>query len=347
MQSKQDKISEFELDSRPRGGIFGLPFNFEESETIVLPVPWQATIASERGCDKSPQAIFDVSHRICYVDDFYERSWRQGIYMLPVDSGLQLEGATTRKMVAKQLELTTSAKNESTLQEINRNCQKMIETVKRRTRAFLSENKRIAVLGGDASSSLGYIMALAESVSNFGVLQIDAHANLCYCHQDIRFSHASTGYNILEIPNVSSLVQVGLVEVHQEENAELQEQFERVHPFKIRDIFMKLANGSSWHSICEDISAKLPSDIFLHLDVDALLPCYFPQAALQVPGGLNYEQSFYLMEHLVNSGKRIIGASLVGMGIDSSCQWDAIMGARTLFRLLNVMAKSHVIEIAN
>lgn len=347
MQSKQDKIREFEKNPRPQGGIFGLPFNFDDSETIVLPVPWQATIASERGCDKSPQAIFDASHHICYTDDFHERSWRQGIYMLPVDSGLQLEGATTRKMVAKQLESPAHSKNENTLQEINRNCQKMIETVKRRTRSFLAEDKRVATLGGDASTSLGYIMSLAESVANFGVLQIDAHPNLCYCYQNIRFSHASTSYNILEIPNVSSLVQVGLIEVRQEEDAELQEQAERIHPFKNRDIFKKMAAGCTWHSICEDISAKLPKDIFLHLDVDALLPCYFPQAALRVQGGLEYEQCFYLMEHLVNSGKRIVGISLVGVGIDSASEWDALMGARTLFRFLNVMAQSHSTSIAD
>lgn len=59
-----------------------------------------------------------------------------------------------------------------------------------------------------------------------------------------------------------------------------------------------------------------------------------------MPGGLEFEQALYLVLQLVESGRRIIAFDLneVAPGDD---EWDANVGARLLYRLANLTARSN------
>ncbi|MFX5793857.1 arginase family protein, partial [Acinetobacter baumannii] len=69
----------------------------------------------------------------------------------------------------------------------------------------------MAVLGGDHSTPLGLMKALAEKHGEYGILQIDAHCDLRKKYEDFTYSHASIMYNALEeIPSITKLVQLGV-----------------------------------------------------------------------------------------------------------------------------------------
>jgi agmatinase len=74
------------------------------------------------------------------------------------------------------------------------------------------ESGRIpVVVGGDHSTPLGNIKALADKYEDFGILHIDAHADLRNAYEGFTYSHASIMYNALsEIPQISQLTQVGI-----------------------------------------------------------------------------------------------------------------------------------------
>ena len=40
--------------------IFGLPFSAEQSEIIVIPVPWEVTVSYGSGASKGPDAVLDA-----------------------------------------------------------------------------------------------------------------------------------------------------------------------------------------------------------------------------------------------------------------------------------------------
>ena len=62
---------------------------------------------------------------------------------------------------------------------------------------LLAENKIVAVLGGEHSTPLGLMEALNETGQSFGILQIDAHADLRDAYEGFEQSHASIMFNAL------------------------------------------------------------------------------------------------------------------------------------------------------
>ena len=66
----------------------------------------------------------------------------------------------------------------------------------KQTEAILEDCKRALLLGGDHSTSLGAIRAHKEHYGDFGVLHIDAHADLRPAYEGFKYSHASVMYNV-------------------------------------------------------------------------------------------------------------------------------------------------------
>jgi agmatinase len=85
----------------------------------------------------------------------------------------------------------------------------------------------------------------------------------------------------------------------------------------------------------------LPQDIYLSFDIDGLDPKLCPNTGTPVAGGFETEQVLFLLEKIVNSGRRIIAFDLneVSPGADGD-EWDANVAARLLFRIANMVAKS-------
>ena len=64
--NKQEKIKNFDANSVGdiNANMFGLPFTTAESETVLIPVPWEVTVSYGGGTIDGPQQIFDASFTI-------------------------------------------------------------------------------------------------------------------------------------------------------------------------------------------------------------------------------------------------------------------------------------------
>ena len=115
----------------------------------------------------------------------------------------------------------------------------------------------------------------------------------------------------------------------------------RITTFFDRDIKQQQYEGKTWAGICDSIIALLPEKVYLSFDIDGLDPKLCPNTGTPVPGGLELEQTLYLVEKLVQSGRKIIGFDLneVAPGND---EWDANVGARLLYRLANMCLVSNI-----
>lgn len=319
------------------GNYFGLPVTPDEASLIFLPVPWDATVSYGKGTADGPEAMLEASLQIDLFDERIPRAWEMSAAALPCDAALRKDGEQARKAAEKVIgELAAGVPQdrlESLAAKVNEASERMNSHVYGTSSEYLSRGKTVAVIGGDHSVPLGLFRAEAEAFGGFGILHIDAHADLRKAYEGFRYSHASIMYNALEgIPEVSRIVQVGIRDYCRSEH-ELAVSSDRVGMFSDRAIKEAMFDGRTWRKICGQIIESLPENVHISFDIDGLSPEYCPSTGTPVPGGLSFSQADYLLFLLAVSGKRIIGFDLCEVAPSGRDEWDANVGARMLFKL--------------
>lgn len=344
-ESKQKKIDAFDINGigADNGQLFGLPFNFEESEIIILPVPWEVTVSYNTGAAKGPAAILEASKQTDLFDHDLENAWQRGIYMLPAPADWAEKNYHLRQKASeyiRSLESGNTAHLAGIPDEINAASDDLRNWIFDQTTTLLKQNKLVGLLGGDHSTPLGYMQALGKHHGAFGILQIDAHADLRQAYEGFTYSHASIMYNALAIPELTQLVQVGLRDVCQAEMDVIEQEKNKIRAFHFHSIKNKMHGGAAWKNICNDIISALPQKVYISFDIDGLDPKLCPNTGTPVPGGFELDEIVYLMRQLVDAGKTIIGFDLVEVAPGND-EWDGNVGARLLLKLCNLTLKSN------
>lgn len=347
--SKAEKIKNFDPNNLgdKNNNIFGLPFNTNEADVVIIPVPWEVTVSYGSGTANGPEAIYDASFQVDLYDPKIKDSWKIGIAMEKIPTAIKNKSKALRKkseQYIKMLEAGESFEKNKTMKairnEVNSECEKMNAWVKQQCLHYLNKNKTVGLIGGDHSTPLGMMQALAEKHKSFGILQIDAHADLRDAFEGFTYSHASIMFNALKIKQVEKLVQVGIRD-YCEAEANLEKNSKgRIKTFYDRDIKTKMYDGATWKNICDEIIKTLPDKVYLSFDIDGLDPKLCPNTGTPVAGGFEFEQVLYLIEKLATSKKKIIAFDIneVTPGND---EWDANVGARLLYRIANLVANSN------
>jgi agmatinase len=348
MNNKHQLLNNFDPDGISiHKGIFGLPFDEQTAELILIPVPWEVTVSYASGTAKGPEAICKASVQVDLHQNDIADAWKMGIYMLPIPDHLQNLGITHRELAYTYINWLSEGSPEEVddtihaiPDKIRQASETMNEWVYSQVKHFRKQGKMVALIGGDHSTPLGMVKALSEEYLDFNVLQIDAHADLRISYENFEFSHASIAYNMLKLPQISKLVQVGIRDFGKEEAAMAKEN-NRIVTFYDREIKEEMYVGKAWKIICNDIVDQLSEDIYITIDIDGLDPKLCPNTGTPVPGGFELEQLLYLVKQCVKAGKRIIGFDLVEVapGADDD-QWDGNVGARLLYRMANLMGVS-------
>ncbi|HXD94396.1 MAG TPA: agmatinase family protein [Bacteroidia bacterium] len=348
---KQEKIKNFNPNDigNINAGMYGLPFIQDECEIQIIPVPWEVTVSYSGGTAQGPNAIYDASYQVDLHDPVVPNAWKMGIFFDDIEEAISFKSHTLREKAEHYINLLSEGKTahnnpalQETIDEVNAECLKMNAWVKKRCLHFLHQNKIVGLLGGDHSTPLGMMQALAEKFGNFGILQIDAHADLRDAYEGFEFSHASIMFNALKIKEVEKLVQVGIRDYCDEELQLINNSNQRVVTFFDRDIKHQQFIGETWNEICDKIIANLPDKIYLSFDIDGLDPKLCPHTGTPVAGGFEAEQVLFLLEKVVKAGKKIIAFDLneVAPGPDGD-EWDANVAARLLYRIANLVAHSN------
>ncbi|MEI8279174.1 MAG: agmatinase family protein [Bacteroidota bacterium] len=327
--------------------IFGLPFNEEESQLVLLPVPWEVTVSYRPGTARGPENIFDASMQVDLFDPDVTDGWKKGFYMLPIDRNIRKKSDYLRQcaelIISHLVDGGDVADNDQLsekLKEVNEGGTMLYNWVHEMTLNMLRKGKKVGLIGGDHSTPLGFIKALSEVHNDFGILQIDAHADLRESYEGFTYSHASIMYNVLkQVPQISKLVQVGIRDYCDDELMLIQQNPDRIATFFDKEIKAQQYEGANWKKICDDIISELPQKVYISFDIDGLDPKLCPNTGTPVPGGFEVEQIFYLFKQLRASGKELIGFDLneVSCGEHSGDGIDGIVGARILYKLCNYL----------
>ena len=321
--------------------IFGLPFTEENAKLILIPIPWEVTVSYRTGTAKGPEKIIQASMQVDLFDPEYKDQWKKGIACIQEEEEIIELNNIHRELAEKILDDLYEGRelNQNNLKQVNEASEKLNTWLKNISSNYLNQNKKVGLIGGDHSTPFGYVKALAKKYSNFGILQIDAHADLRKAYEDFTYSHASIMYNILEeIPEVKKLVQVGIRDYCDEEYLYIKENEKRIKTFFDKEIKANLYNGKNWNNITEEIIASLPENIYISFDIDGLKPYLCPNTGTPVPGGFELEEIFYLFEKLNKAEKNIIGFDLNETANDGSEEdtIDTITAARIVYKLSNI-----------
>lgn len=232
-----------------QGKLFGLPVETDAADLIIIPVPWEVTVTYKAGTAGAPATVLQASNQIDLFHHFIADAWKIPVAMLPVSDNLNIENKNLRSLALTHIQALESGDDANSgkviTTKINEACENLNIYIKSQAQNLLRAGKLVAVLGGDHSTPLGLLRALSEKYERFGILQFDAHADLRKAYEGFTYSHGSIMFNVLKLPAVSRLVQVGIRDYCEEEWQMMQRAGGRVKTFFDPDIKSQLAEGKN------------------------------------------------------------------------------------------------------
>lgn len=324
------------------GNIFGFPVSEDDSDIILIPVPWDVTASYKKGTSRGAQQIIEASTQLDFFHHELEDAHNTKVFSLPISQEALEANNTLNKETKKYIEfLENGGEIEKHLyyQElvfrVNEIQNELTKEIQSRSLNYLNAGKIVGVVGGEHSAPLGLIKALAHKYEDgFGILQLDAHADLRDAYEGFEQSHASIFYNALKIKNISKLVQVGIRDIAPVEVDIINNSNGRIKTFYDQQLKREQFEGATWAKQCENIVKELPDKVYISFDIDALDPKLCPNTGTPVPGGLSFENAVYLISEIINVGKTIIGFDLCEVANGNKGDWDANVGARILWELI-------------
>lgn len=152
-------------------------YTYDESEIVIVPVPYDETSTWMKGADKGPEAILEASANLEFYDlETNYEAHTNGIHTLP-------------------------PVNEKSTPEA------MVDAVATMCGSLYAEHKFPVVIGGNHSVSIGAIRAAVNHFTDVTILQIDAHADLRQSYEGTPLNHACV---MARARDIAPIVQVGI-----------------------------------------------------------------------------------------------------------------------------------------
>ncbi|WP_426358212.1 agmatinase [Pseudocolwellia sp. HL-MZ19] len=240
----------------------------EQSAFSVLPVPYEKTVSYSGGTAKGPLTILEASEQLETWDGKSNPS-ALGIHTCDV------------------VDCTVEA-------------EQVIENIANAVTKILKAGSMPVVLGGEHTVTYGVIKGYLDAgITDFGVVQIDAHADLRDAYEGDKLSHASVMKRLvdLDIP----LYQLGIRAFCEEEIATREK-----HGVYFQDADELVPNNIQSITLPE----SFPKNVFFTVDIDGIDPSVFPSTGTPVPGGLSWYQTLNLFESVAKQ-RNIIGFDIM------------------------------------
>lgn len=269
----------------------------QQAQFHVIPVPYEESVSYGGGTGEGPKAILQASWQL-ETWDGHSSPCEQGIYThLPINTHGPAQG--------------------------------VIERISELVYEVAQLGKIPVALGGEHTVTWGVIKGLLDAgVTDFGVVQIDAHADLRDRYEDNPLSHACVMKRVVDqgIP----LFQLG-VRAFCDEERETRLALGVQH----LDAEMLVPTGVSSIELPEDF----PSKVFFTVDVDGLDPSVFPSTGTPVPGGLGWYQTLSLFESVARQ-RQIIGFDLMEHAPIPGFHAYDFAAAMLVYKLMGIVQRS-------
>jgi agmatinase len=268
-----------------------------EAAFSVLPVPFEKSVSYGGGAVQGPSSILVASEQLETWDGFSN----------PSALGIHTCAAI----------------------DCNKSDQQVIEDISQSVSNIITAGSVPVVLGGEHTVTYGVIKGFLNSdIKDFGVVQIDAHADLRDAYENNPLSHASVMKRVVDegIP----LYQLG-IRAFCEEEIQTRKQFN----VRYQDAQELVVNNIQSITLPEDF----PEKVFFTLDIDGMDPSVFPSTGTPVPGGLAWYQTLSLFESVAKQ-REIIGFDLMEFApIEGFHAYD-FSAALLLYKMMGIVSRN-------
>ena len=263
----------------------------------VLPVPYEESVSYGGGTAQGPAAILEASWQL--------EQWEGK--SKPCALGVHTHAPVCMQGNAAQI-----------IDKIAAGTQKMVE-----------QGGFPIVLGGEHTVTYGVIKGLiAAGFTDFGVVQIDAHADLREAYEGNPYSHASVMKRIIDLG--IPLFQLGIRALCEEEMATRQQ-------YGVQHLDADVLVPQNIQSI--ELPADFPKNVFFTLDIDGMDPSVFPSTGTPVPGGLGWYQTLSLFES-VTKQRNIIGFDILEFAPIKGFHAYEFSAALLTYKLMGIVERS-------
>lgn len=234
----------------------------------ILPVPYEESVSYGGGTGLGPAAILQASWQLETWDGKSNPSQR-GIYTHPPIS-------------------------------INGAAEDIVEAIATATQSMVKQRHFPITLGGEHTVTYGVIKGLLEAgITDIGVVQIDAHADLRHAYQGNIYSHASVMKRIVDLG--IPLFQLGV-------RALCEEEVKTRQTYHVNYLDADILVPQNVTTI--KLPDHFPKHVFFTVDIDGIDPSIFPSTGTPVPGGLAWYQTLSLFESIVKQ-RAVIGFDIM------------------------------------
>lgn len=262
----------------------------------IIPIPYERTVSYGGGTAKGPSSILKASWQL----EMWDGKSR------PCDLGIR---------TGDPVECSGSEKD-------------VMDNIAAAARACYQAGAFPVGIGGEHSVTPAMITGLIEAgLSDFGVVQIDAHADLRHAYEGNPLSHASAMRRIVErdIP----LFQLG-VRAYCEEEIDARKTY-AVHHL---DADVLVPTGVSHF----ELPKGFPDNVFFTLDIDGMDPSVFPSTGTPVPGGLLWYQTLSLFES-VAAQRQVIGFDVVEFAPISGFHAYEFAASQLIYKMMGIVQR--------
>jgi agmatinase len=282
----------------------------ETAHFVAISVPLEKTISYGGGTAEGPQAIIDASQQV----ELYDCD--EGIF--PYKAGI----ATLESPVA-----FSSARDG-------------IEYAYSATQHVLDIKKIPVILGGEHSLTVGPVRACGEKYPALSILHFDAHGDLRDTYNDNPLSHACALRRCLDIPQVITLVQIGIRNISNDPLDGDELHFMLNNKEKITTWYAK--DMRDWdHAAILD---KLGEYVYITFDVDALDPSCMPATGTPEPGGMDWQTTIAILKN-VCAHRTIIGYDVVEFAPIKGFHAPNFLVAKLIYKIMGFIAQKEHLPI--
>lgn len=261
----------------------------------ILPVPLEKSVSYGHGTAQGPAAILEASQQL--------EAW-DGLSS-PGDLGFY-----THEAIACAGTVTT-----------------VLDRIEARTAAIAACGALPVLLGGEHTVTLGALRALKKYYGSFGIVQVDAHADLRASYEGSPYSHACVmrrAVQDLDLP----LAQFAVRDFSREEA-----NFRRERHILHYD-GPQLAQGLP----DMPLPASFPQQLYITFDVDGLDASIMPATGTPSPGGLFWYDALCLLQRCLH-GRQAIGFDVVELAPIPSLHAADYTAARLVYAIMGMIQR--------
>ncbi len=245
--------------------LWGLSSEYEDSKVVVVGVPFDATSSFRPGSRFAPRRIREISEEL----ETYLPELDVGIDELPVFDGGDLG-----------LSVTAAS---------------MLESLTRLVKALASDDKVVALIGGEHTITLGAIKGLTSAGLKPSVLILDAHLDFRDEYPEgERLTHATVTRRVAELVGPEKVIVAGVRAISREEYLAAKETGVKV-------LQHNPLNADSLVETISDLLLEVHEPLYISLDMDVVDPSHAPGVSNPEPLGLSPASLLKLLREVAKS----------------------------------------------